>query len=379
MDIVFYDFDFNRLGDFPRPVSVNLEKCYCGFGCGELHFGIDEKEIIDVLENNEYLFFKAKDSWAIVTGWQLGEDIAVYGRTPEWLLTKRGVLPISYVNTSAEVIAREMVASIPDFVALGELSNLGEEMDYTTEDVKSLYDAVCEVLASQALGFEVNPDMEAKRFVFRVYEGAVGTCVFSASNRTAYNMEYSVERQNMATNSGWYERRYKNMGGWDAQQNMPSVSDNQAGNAYTFYKITSDDYEVDGDRVSMFGIWCRKGMYLYCDNPEGKWKITETQPNTIWLYISDTTKSGIKRWDAVLGGIKTEEEATTEISQLKQQRSIDCDTYRYEYGRDYLLGDMVTVQPEFGSFKTAQQKRVTSVSLYYDINGSGVIPTLTEE
>ena len=82
-----------------------------------------------MLEDNEYLFFVTTSGSAIVTGWQIGDDIAVYGRTPEWLLTRRGVEAFSVANSTAEEIARKAVESAADFLALGELLNVGEAMD----------------------------------------------------------------------------------------------------------------------------------------------------------------------------------------------------------------------------------------------------------
>ncbi len=375
-DIIFYDFQFNRLGDFPMPVSVNIEKCYCGYGAAELHFAADNQEIIRILESNDYLFFIVGEGCGIVTGWQAGEDIAVYGRTPEWLLTKRGVEAFSVSDSTAEEVVRRMVSGTEDFVALGELSNVGTETDYSTGDVRLLYDVVCDVLKSQNLGFEVCPDIEGKKFVFRVYEGKSSLCIFSPSNRTAYNMEYTADRQAMATNSGWYKRRYKDMGGWDAKTNQPGLANNNPENAYTFYKITSEDYASSGNYVIQFGLQCRKGTYLYCDNEQGTWKISETKPDTIWLYIDNPEKSGLYKWDAVLSGLKTCEEATAELAQRVKREDTSCETYRYEYGTDYNLGDTVRVQFEFGDFKKTEKKRVTAVNIYYDTDSWGATPIL---
>ena len=58
-DILFYDFDFNLLADFPRVISLNINKNYCGYGTAELHFSLAEVEIITMLEENPYIFFTA--------------------------------------------------------------------------------------------------------------------------------------------------------------------------------------------------------------------------------------------------------------------------------------------------------------------------------
>ena len=380
-DVIFYDFDFNRLADFPRFVSLNFDKKYCGYGTAELHFSLAETEVIELLENNPYMFFTAGEDSAIVTGWKIGEDVAVFGRTPEWLLTKRGVEEFSQNNVTSEKIARHAVASAAgDFVTLGELAELGTAQSYSTDKVRVLYDVVCEVLDGQNLGFRVVPDIAAKQFVFLVYSGEESLCLLSPSNRTAYDMEYTVEKQDMATNSGWYERRFIDMGGWDAYNNSPSLSDNKAANAYTFYEITSETYYKSGDEnypVKRFDFACTKGYYIYSDTSDGKWKVTPVKPDTIWIHLNNSAETGARRWDAVLLGIKTEDEALAEIAQLKRNEKSESETKSIEYGTDYRLGDIVRVQFEFGDFKKSKKKRVTSVSIYYDVDKTGVTPILS--
>ncbi len=380
-DIFFYDFDFNLLADFPRVVSLNIEKKYCGYGTFEVHFSPSETDVITLLENNPYLFVVAGESSAIVTGWRIDEDIAVFGRTPEWLLTKRGVQPFTKTAVAAEVIARDAVTSgAGDFVALDELAGLGTAQSYSTDKVRVLYDVVCEVLEKQSLGFKLVPDMSLKKFVFSVYQGNESLCMISPSNRTAYEMTYTVEKQDMVTNCGWYERRFTDMGGWDAYNNSPGLSDNNPENAYTYYKITSDTYYQSGGKyynVTRFGLNCIKDYYLYSDTPSGKWKITGKKPDTIWVYIDNPSETGAKKWDAVLSGIKTEEEALAEISGLKRRAETEGEAKDVEYGKDYVLGDIVRVQTEFGDFKKAERKRVSSVNIYYDIDESGVNPVLS--
>lgn len=380
-DVIFYDFDFNRLADFPRVISLNFDKKYCGYGTAELHFSLAETEVISLLENNPYMFFTEGENSAIVTGWRIGEDVAVFGRTPEWLLTKRGVKAFSKSGEIAEVIARDAVTSAAgDFITLGEFTGLGKAQSYSTDKVRVLHDVVCEVLTGQNLGFRVVPDIAAKQFVFLVYSGEESLCLLSPSNRTAYDMEYTVEKQDMATNSGWYERRFIDMGGWDAYNNLPRLSDSQASNAYTFYEITSETYYKNGDKyypVERFGITCTKGYYIYSDTSDGKWKATPVKPDTIWIHLNNSAEIGARRWDAVLSGIKTEDEALAEIAQLKRNEKSESETKSIEYGTDYRLGDIVRVQFEFGDFKKSEKKRVTSVSIYYDVDKTGVTPILS--
>ncbi len=379
-DIVFYDFDFNRLADFNRFISFNIEKKYCGYGTAEIHYSLADSEVLTLLEENPYMFFVAGEHAVIVTGWRVGEDIAVFGRTPEWLLTKRGASEMTFASATPEDIVRSAISTAAgDFVTLDDAVGLGAAQKYSTDKIRVLYDVVCEVLNGQNLGFRLVPDISLRQFVFSVYEGEEALCMISQSSRTAYDMTYTVEKQNMATNSGWYEQKYTDMGGWDAYNNSPSLSNGQASNAYTFYEITSETYYQSGGKyypVERFDLNCTKGYYLYCDSLSGVWKITNQRPDTIWVYLGNPEVTGAKKWDAVLSGTKTREEAFAEISKLKRNNETGCETKSIVYGEDYKIGDIVKVQTELGDFKKAEKKRVAAVNVYYDVDKSGVVPVL---
>ena len=369
-DVLFYDFDFNLLGDFPRAVSVNIERKFCGYGCAEVHFSVAEKEVIALLEENPYMFFVAKGCSVIVTGWRIGEDIAVLGRTAEWLLTKRGIEQGSWLSLPPEEIAGAMVQSAAgDFLTVSEPETLGDAQNYSTNEVKVLYDAVCQVLQEQSRGFEVFCDIPGKQFVFRTLCGEERPALVSKSNRTAHNMEYTVDRQKTVSNSGWYERTIVDMGDWDADKNIPPLAKNDPENAFCYYRIITDD--------SRFGLECNVGDFLYSDTEDGTWKTSSERPESRWVYFGNTAETGPKKWDAVLSGAKTKDEAQRELGQMKTVETSSALLRRIEYGVDYGLGDVVNVQLEFGDFKKTEKKRVTAVKLFFDVDESGAEPTLS--
>lgn len=369
-DIVFYDFEFNRLGIYPRYTSMNFTKNYCGYGTAELHFSPATSEIVKLLDDNKYVFFAVDGNYAIVTGWIVDEDIAIFGRTPEWLLTKRGIPPITLTKATPENIARDAVTSAAgDFLVLGDSQGLGVEQEYSTNEVRILHDVICEVLNTQKLGFEVFPDVVAKRFVFKVYSGNEALALVSKSNRTAYGMNFTVEKQDVVTGSGWYERQFVDMGEWDAQDNSPSLKNKNESNFFKYYKITSTR--------TRFDLNCVEGEYLYCNTPDGVWKTSKEKPEHDWAYIDNSNVSGAKKWDAVLNGVKTETEAVAKIAQLVQNEMISANVLRLKYGTDYFLGDIVGVHMEIGEFKKAEKMRVTAVNIYEDLNETGVTPILS--
>ena len=58
----------------------------------------------------------------------------MFGRTLEWLLTKRGVAAFSKAESTPETVVREAVQSA-EFIALGEPMGLGKAQEYSTASV----------------------------------------------------------------------------------------------------------------------------------------------------------------------------------------------------------------------------------------------------
>ena len=375
MDVRFYDADLSRLGDFPRPLSVNIQEVYCGYGTAEVHFSLNEAEVFDILEENELVFLCAEGHWAVVSGWQVGEDIAVYGRTLAWLLTKRVAQPYSFADVTPEEAAIAIVQSAEDFVVTAECSYLGEKGIFESESPCTLYDGVYKALKPAGLGFLVEPDLVERKLVFRVYEGALRECLLSPSMHSACGMEYTVEKQDAVSNCGWYRHKIVDMGEWDAINNEPRLYQQNEGNAFTCYKITSASYS-GGDMVERFGIWCQKDHYIVSDNQEGTWTSYKEKPSTVWTYFDGGEKTGLCKWEAVFSGTMTPTEVKDELSALVPKEVIDAETLRASFGQDFSLGDKVRVQYEFGNIKRSQIKRVASVNVYFDVDKSGVRPTL---
>lgn len=368
MDVRFYDSDFSRLGDFPRPLSVNIQEVYCGYGMAEVHFSLNETEVFDILENNDIVMLCADGHWAVVTGWQLGEDIALYGRTLQWLLTKRVAPTYSYADVAPEDAAINVVQSADDFVEAAESSHLGEKGSFESENPVTLYDGVCKILKPAGLGFRVEPDLAEKRLVFRVYEGEMRECLLSPSMRSACGMEYTVEKQDAVSDCGWYKRKVTYMGEWDAGNNEPALSQHNVNNAFSCYRIST--------YASRFGLECKVGSYLCCDNEEGTWTVCEERPDTVWTYFNGGEMTGLCKWEAVFSGTMTPSEVKSELSALVPKEVVDAEILRASFGQDYSLGDKVRVQYEFGNIKRSQIKRVASVNVYFDVDKSGVRPTL---
>lgn len=368
-DVYFYNFNFEPIEQFAGFISFNATKKYCGFGTAEIHFPISRTEIIRMLKDNPYIICIVKDVQMIVTGWQLGEDIAIFGRTPEWLLTKRVASPFSLTQkTPAEIANYAVQTAMGDFAEMTDIILLGDVMDYSAKEPKMVYDIVCGVLQPSGLGFKLRADIKDKKFVFSVYKGSELPLLISTSNRTAYDMKYTRDMQDKVDNCGWHQRELKDMGSWSASANSPALTSGKADNYFTFYKIATA-----GTR---FGLTCEVGSYLYCDTEDGIWKVTDEKPTTGWTYLDNSTTNGAKRWEGLLKGVKTPDEAEADFSNMKTVEKSETALRHVEYGTDYTEGDIVRVQTQFGDYRHTERKRVSSVEIFYDTDTIGTRPTL---
>ena len=206
-DVFFYDFDFGIKGVFPKHISLNITKKYAGYGTFEVHFSRKETSLIDILSSEEYLLVDCEHGQAVVTGWRIDEDIAVFGKTPEWLMTKRVISDFSRLSEKSEKIAYSAVTDgMGDFVENSAEKGIGETRDYEISAPKTVYDVVCEALEGEKTGFRLYADFDEKAFRFEVYKGDETDVIFSETLKNAQRMNYTKEMENRATGGVWFEK-----------------------------------------------------------------------------------------------------------------------------------------------------------------------------
>ena len=83
-DIRVYDFEFNLLHIENRYISSNFDLMYNDVGSTEYHFPI-QSDILPVIMENDYLVLIQGDKQSIVTGKKITSDLAVIGRTCNWI------------------------------------------------------------------------------------------------------------------------------------------------------------------------------------------------------------------------------------------------------------------------------------------------------
>ncbi len=312
-DIRFYDFEFNLLSIRDDFISVNNQVYYNKVGQFEAHFPV-EKDILQLMDENHYLVAVCGQNTAIITGWRVGEDVALFGRTCNWLFTKRVIEATENVSKTAEVLAREMVSDAfndTGELILGKILGDEKEVSLTRDEPTLLSDALFDCLALAGLGNELVFDVGNKLWVYKTLKGKKLQLVLSESDRNMYNGIYSFDCLDYCQ-SAWYQKE-----------------------------------------------------------PEDE----ESEP--VWTCYDTGDIKGIKRWECIISA-NTEEEAKQGLSNKIRRGKASFGAADLEWGKDYELGDIVSLRTEKGDFIRVTQMRIVGVHSWYEEGFFGQQPIMEE-
>ncbi len=317
-DIRLYDYEFNLVHIEHSIISVNIIIKYNDIGSFEAHFpisaGIAKKAL-----GQPYLVAVMGDLQAIITGRQAsGNEFVLYGKTVNWILSRRVTHKFTTykttLSTNAETLVRYLVqeafSDVENFV-LGDLQGIEYSREFWRNTANQTSDVVRDCLDNAGAGHRVLFDRINKRWVFDIIMGTQRPLVISEANGNAYNSRYSEDIQNYYS-SGWYE------------------------------KISSDSDESE------------------------------------WVQIvKDEDKTGIYKWDGVLYGTSPSE-GNDSLNNKKWSKTTKMQTRKVHFGTDYSLGDIVRVQAEFGGFRQNLKKRVSGVEMWFENNNFGEEPIFSD-
>lgn len=318
-DIRLFNFDFDLLHVEPRIISTNWQVYYNDIGTFEAHFDLDSP-LLGYLMDQDYLVMAQGGNRAIITSFQLGEDLSVYGRTCNWILSKRVAPPFQVTGQTAEQTARELISqafSDVENFELGDLAGFTTPLDFGVETYTVLFDVIRDCMAGDSGGHEVFFDIANKKWVFRALKGENLSLTISEGNRNAVNIQYTQD-----------------------------LLDYASGGYYPYQPET----------------------------PEG-----QQRPDPVWTYLpKDASKIGIYKWDCVLSGA-AETEARTELMKKAEVREATATTQGLTCGKDYHIGDVVYLQIQKGTVRITKQKRITGVHVWNEVEDSGEEPMMEEE
>jgi hypothetical protein len=312
-DLRFYDFEFNLLDIRADFISVNHQVYYNKIGQFEAHFPI-AKDLLELLSKNNYLVCVQGENAAIVTGWRAGDDVAVFGRSCNWLFTKRVLTTTETVSKKAEEIARGMVLSAfsdTDELVLGESLGDEKEVSIARDEPELLSDALFNCLSLAGLGNELVFDTDNKLWVYKTLKGKNLQVVLSESDRNMYGGEYSYDCLDHCQ-SAWYKKA-----------------------------------------------------------PESE------EGDSVWACYDGCDAKGIKRWECILSA-NTEDEARQGLLEKTRKGRASFGEASLLWRKDYELGDIVNLRIEKGDFIRVTSMRIVGVHSWYEVGDFGEQPIMEE-
>ncbi len=224
-DIRFFDFEFRLLHVENRFLSSNWNVYYNDIGNFEAHFDLSS-DVLPVIMENHFMIAVQGNHAAVVVGKSLGDDVTVYGRTCNWLLTKRvtNAFVENGSKTLFEVVSQKVKEAFPEAeVVIGDPVSTSL-VSAEQSDKCEAFEVIQALLEQEKLGHEIQFDFPRSRFVFRVLKGNDNPQVFSTSNRNAYDAAMSSETLETLTH-GLYKQKTENGEVWkEAVLQTPEVS-----------------------------------------------------------------------------------------------------------------------------------------------------------
>lgn len=329
-DIRIYDFDFNLLCIENKVTSSNWYLKNNGIGSFEMHFTLESevceciKESFDI-KNSKLIVITQGKKQGILTGFRIKEDVAVYGKTCNFLLSKRLVPKFTTngleIRKDVESIARYCVqnafADVGNFV-LGDIVGFEEKYTGSTHFWRNVYNPADEVVHDLmdigGGGYFVLFDIKNKRWVYNTTKNRENPVMISVQMKNAYGIE-NTEMITDYCSCGWYEQQQTLEGG--------------------------------------------------------------VRPDPIWTFVTKDEKTGIYRWEGKLAGLY-ESEAQKELKNKKITEETDLSLRKIYYGKDFDLGDIIKLQYKFGRHEKTVKKVIDGVYLSFENNNISEKPVFKE-
>lgn len=194
-----YDFEFNLLLVETGIISSRWVVYYNDVGTFEAHFPITS-ELTRIVSENQYLVVKQHGLTAIVVGKELEDELVLYGRTCNWILSKRitpeRAVSVVYPGDLAKEMVQEAFSDVSNF-AIGNVSK-GNQVEFECRQDVTL-NHVRDCLALSNLGHELCFNDKTKNWEFNILEGTESELILSEAHRNAHNTKISSDILDLAT------------------------------------------------------------------------------------------------------------------------------------------------------------------------------------
>lgn len=242
-DIKFYDFELNLLHIDNAYSSVDWLLKFNDIGTFEAHFPINSP-VTRLCMENEYIIAVQGDNQAVITGKKASSDFALYGRTPNWFLSKRVTPNFSQMYYSPEFTAKQLVAA-----AMADVSNfkIVRTSGFTTKIRfwRNVYNptikVVSECLARVSAGHKMWFDISEKKLKYCAVKPAQRNIIISRTNMNALNITYTDDFQDSA-NGGYYQVTDETTG----EMTWTEIASDKTG-LYRWVQVLGGDNEYDAE------------------------------------------------------------------------------------------------------------------------------------
>ncbi len=368
-DLRFYDFEFNLLCIVPDVYDVCWELKFNGIGTFEAGI-IPDEEITNAIMNNEHIIVVQGNKQAIITEkFAENNKITIYGRTVNFMLSKRIVIPFDINKTYGETKGFKLIEKLVDqyFPEIEvEYDCEDEEMEFYRLVMYELSEVICDILDRMNGGHKLVYDIKRKKWVLMLYRRKENNLFLSEDNKNIYNSTYKESVLDYA-NCGVYVRYIRDCGDWDADSNLPPISMGLSTNQGKLYRVSKSGRQFFTDY--------QEGEYIACISEDGNF--VKTDYITEYYLKIETDKEGFYKWEGKLSG-NSRKEAEKSLLSKKKENKINAKVREVKYEKDYELGDVIRIQKHIGGKVIDGKKVVKSVQLWYTSRECGEMPSFKE-
>lgn len=349
-----FDAKFKRLGMIEKFTYCQYNKKFNK--CGSFTLKCPPiKENIELLKEDRILWLE-NDVAGIIQSIKLSEELEINGCLVSCILDWRYVFPVFNAEASPIKIMYDVVnancinSSIPqrnyDFLIIEQIQ---DDLPRITKQKTggSVLEFLTELSEAYNIGFDVSFNPLIKKMIFKVIVG---------EDRTAKN-----------------EKGNKMVLFSDSLNNLKNTEYSSNNSSYRNITIVDGEAE-EGRRVStyVFADGIERAGYerreLYTDARDLQSEKQNEEGETIKIPDEEYIKMLENRGEEKLGECKKLESLNAEVRS-------DSST-NFVYGKDYFLGDYVTVIKE--SYGYAMNVQVTEITVTQDKNGYEINPTFGE-
>lgn len=368
-DLRFYDFEFNLLCTISDVYDVCWEMKFNGIGNFEAGIVADE-EMTKKIMNNEYIVVVQGKKQAIITEKFFEENkLTIYGRTVNFILSKRVVTPFNIKNYEVENKGFKLIESlVKQYFPEIEVSYSceDEEIEFYRLVMYDLEEIICDILERMKAGHKVIYDIRSKKWVLELFRQRETNLFLSEDNKNIYNSTYRGSILDYA-NCGVYKRNIRDCGDWDASTNTPMLYMGRTENLGKLYRVSKGG--------SHFGYSFDEGEYIACITESGNFIKTD-YIEEYFLKIQ-TDKKGFYKWESKLSG-SSKKEAEKSLATKKKENNIKATVRDLKFEKDYCLGDVLRIQKRVGGKVIDGKRLISSVQIWYTSRECGEMPNFKE-